>query len=98
MDPVLLDILLDSKTKYLIGTRQTKCIVGSNRKKKPDYWDKICQVNGDTQEKKEHDYWPLPNTSFPIAELAVQMKLEEGRLLATLCDAWPNSTIIPMDA
>ena len=34
MDPVLMDILLDGVTKYLTGTRQTKYIVGSNRKKK----------------------------------------------------------------
>ena len=59
MDPVLLDILLDSVTKYLTGTTQTQYIVGINRKKKPDYWDKICEVRGDTPDKKEHDYWQL---------------------------------------
>ena len=56
MDPVLLEILLDGVTKYLTGTSQTKYIVSSNGKKKPEYWDKICQVNGDTPENKEHDY------------------------------------------
>ena len=62
MNPVLLDILLDGVTKCLTGTRQTKYIVGSNRKKKPDYWDKIREFNGDTPEKREHDYWQLqPN-------------------------------------
>ena len=56
MDPVLLEILLDGLTKYLTGTTQTKYIVGSNGKKKPDYWDKIRQVNGETPENKEHNY------------------------------------------
>ena len=56
MDPVLLKILLNGMTKYLTGTRQTKYIVGSNGKKKPDYWDKICQVNGNTPENEEHEY------------------------------------------
>ena len=37
MDPVLLAILLDGVTKYLTGTRQTKYIVGSKGKQKPDY-------------------------------------------------------------
>ena len=48
IDPVLLKILFDGVTKYLTGTSQTKYIVGSNRKKKLDYWDKINQVNSDT--------------------------------------------------
>ena len=66
MDPVLLDILLDGVTKYLTGTRQTKYIVGSNRKKRPDYWDKIRQINGDTPENKEHDYWQLQRNQDAI--------------------------------
>ena len=66
MDPVLLEILLDGVTKYLTVTRQTKYIVGSNGKKKPDYWDKIRQVNGDTPENKEHDYWQLQRNQDAI--------------------------------
>ena len=53
------DILLDGVTTYLNGTTQTQFIVGSNRKKKPDYWDKIREVRGDTPDDKEHDYWQL---------------------------------------
>ena len=66
MDPVLLDILLDGVTKYLTGTRQTKYIVGSNKTKRPDYWDKIREVNGDTPENKEHDYWQLQRNQDAI--------------------------------
>ena len=66
MDPVLLEILLDGVTKYLTVTRQTKYIVGSNGKKKPDYWDKICQVNVDTPKNKEHNYWQLQQNKEAI--------------------------------
>ena len=37
MDPVLLEILLDGVTKYLSRIEQTKYVVGSKGKKKPDY-------------------------------------------------------------
>ena len=56
MDPVLLEILLDGVTKYLSGTKQTKYVVSSKGKKKPEYWDRIRTVNGDKPEKKEHEY------------------------------------------
>ena len=56
MDPVLLEILLDGVTKYLTGTRQTKYIVGSKGKKKPDYMDRFREVTGTTLANKEHKY------------------------------------------
>ena len=53
-------LLLDGVTKYLTaGTRQTKYIVGSNRKQKPDYWDRHRKVIGKTPVNEEHDYWQL---------------------------------------
>ena len=66
MDPVLLEILLDGVTKYLTGTRQTKYIVGSNRKPKPDYWDRICQAAGKTPANEEHEYWQLQRNQEAI--------------------------------
>ena len=57
MNPVLLEILLDGVTEYLIGTRQTKYIVGCKGKQKPDYWDRICKVTGNTPANEEHEYW-----------------------------------------
>ena len=59
MDPVLLEILLDRVTKYLSGTKQSKYIVSSKKKKKLNYWNRIRTVNGDTAENKEHEYWQL---------------------------------------
>ena len=62
MNPVLLDTLLDRVTKYLTGTRQTKYILGTSRKQKPDYWDRIRQATGQQTKitaSKEHDYWQL---------------------------------------
>ena len=59
MDPVLLEILLDGVTKYLSRTEQTKYVVGSKGKKKPDYLDRIRTFNSDTPENKEHEYWQL---------------------------------------
>ena len=59
MDPDLLEILLDGVTKYLTETRQTKYIVGSKGKKKPDYLDMIGEVNGTTPVNEEHEYWTL---------------------------------------
>ena len=46
-------------TKNLTGTRQTKYIVGSKGKQKLDYLDRIREVNGNTPENKEHEYWQL---------------------------------------
>ena len=66
MDPVLLGILLDGVTKCLTGIRQTKYIVGSNRKQKPDYWDRICQATGKTQANEEHEYWELQRNQEAI--------------------------------
>ena len=59
INPVLLEILLDGVTKYLTGTRQTKYVVGSKGKRKPDYWDRIRTVRGDTPANEEHEYWQL---------------------------------------
>ena len=66
MDPVLLEILLDGVMKYLSGTEQTKYVVGSKGKKKPDYWDRIRTVNGDTPGNKEHKYWQLQRNQDAI--------------------------------
>ena len=66
MDPVLLEILMDGMTKYLTGTRQTKYIVGNKEKRKPDYWDRIRTVNGDTPANKEHKYWQLQRNQEAI--------------------------------
>ena len=57
MDPVLLEILLDGVTKYLTEIRQTKYIVGSKGEQKPDYWDRIHKVTGNTPATEEHEYW-----------------------------------------
>ena len=59
MDPVLLDILLDGVTKYLIETRQTKYIVSSSRRQQTDYLNHIRQATEQqerTTEGKEHGY------------------------------------------
>ena len=69
MDPVLLEILLDGVTKYLSGTKQTKYIVGSKGKKKPDYWDRIRKVNGNTPENEEHEYWQLQRNQEPLVKI-----------------------------
>ena len=53
MDPVLHDILLDGIKKYLNGTRQTKYIVSSKSKPKKDYWDRICEVRGESERLTE---------------------------------------------
>ena len=45
--------------KYLTGTRQTKYIVGSKRKHKPDYMDRFREQTGTTPTNTEHDYWQL---------------------------------------
>ena len=66
MDPVLLEILLDGVTKYLTGTRQTKYVVGSKGKRKPDYWDRIRTVRGDTPANEEHEYWQLQSNQEAI--------------------------------
>ena len=66
MNPVLLEILLDGVTKYLTGTRQTKYIIGSKEKQKPDYWDRIRKVTGKTPANKEHEYWQLQQNQEAI--------------------------------
>ena len=66
MNPVLLEILLDGVTKYLSGTEQTKYVVGSKRKKKPDYWDKIRKAKGNRPENEEHEYWQLQRNQDTI--------------------------------
>ena len=63
MDLVLLEILLDGVTKYLTGTRQTKYVVGSTQKQKPDYRDRIGQATGKTPANVEHEYWQLQKES-----------------------------------
>ena len=67
MDPVLLEILLDGVTKHLIGTRQTKYIVGSSRKQQTDYRDQIRQVTGqETTANKENNYWQFQQNQEEI--------------------------------
>ena len=69
MDPVLQDILLDGVTKYLTGTRQKKYIVNSSSTQQTDYWDRICQVQGDqerTTEGQEDEYWQLQRNQEAI--------------------------------
>ena len=70
MDPVLQDILLDGVTKHLTRTRQTKYVVnGSSTQQTDDYWDCICQVQGDqerTTEGQEDEYWQLQRNQEAI--------------------------------
>ena len=68
MDPVLMEILLDGVTKYLSGTRQTKCIMGSSRRKQTSYWDRIRAASGVEipPHEEEHDYWQLQKNQEAI--------------------------------
>jgi len=67
MDPVLLEILLGGVTKYLLGTRQTKYIVGSSRRQQTSYWDRIREASGIViPPNEEHDYWQLQRNQEAI--------------------------------